>query len=1120
MLKLILGRAGSGKTWYAVNTAVSCAQSGRDCILLVPEQFTFEAEKTLLKTYGAKSCLHITVLSFSRLAHRVFSQYGGLAVRYIDECGRYIMMSRAIKQVSDMLGIYGRQAGSTSFAKAMAEAAAEYKSCGISPDMLTQAAKKSGGLLKQKLSDIALITQAYDALLQNGRADPMDDLKRLSQKLSENPFFKGKTVIADGFKGFTAVEREVLGRIMAQADKVYVTLCAENTAEKNGLFAPVSKTARQLEIVARKNSCRVMKPEVIGGTHRFVFPELAALEAGIFRPGAGAFSGEVKAIRITSAANPYDEIRTVASQIRQLVRETGCRYSDIAVISRSLEQYGGSAETVFRKYDIPFFLDSRRSIEFHPLSALILSLLDMAASGARPELAMRYLKTGLAGFTVEEAASLENYIKVWNLNGSAWGETWTQNPEGFLPPDEKTKARLERLNALREKFYRPVELFRQKLNEARGTLEIASAVYEFLCENGVRDAVDDQYQKLMADGETVLAEEYGRIWGKFMQILDQTVLTLGDSRVSPAEFAKLMHLVTANTDLGQIPPTQDGVVIGDAQRIRTGGTRYAFVIGLAESLFPRKTGVGLLLSEREREVLNGMGLELPGVSVETAQEERFFAYMAFTCASHGLFLSYPRSDGRGHAYRSSYFTSAVRKLLPGCAVNDDAGTDTLETAQNDDTAFELLSRVFNDGTPLTGALKAYFSAKPGYEGRIDALTAASLGIRQRFDNRRTALKLYGGSVAITPSRVETFRQCRFMYFCRYGLKAKTRQPAELNAPQIGTVIHFVLEKLLSGLNGRTLDAIPRDELFAMTAGYLSEFADGYLGGLEDKPERFKFLYKNLSDSVMSLIERMAEEFAQSGFMPVDFELPVGRGGGVEPLTIQLDSGGSLTVSGTVDRVDIMKKGGTVFLRVVDYKTGSKTFNLEDIVYGLNLQMLIYLFTLRENGSERYGTDQIVPAGILYMPAKRPDISADRMEDKDKIKREAMQKLKMSGLIVSDAEIILGMEKSGEGKFIPAAVKAETDGETVRHTVTPRSSTATLAQFGIMEKQIKRILKDMAETLRGGDVSAIPVNGLGYDPCAYCEYRPVCGFDKGCETRKLEHMDSTEIWKMLEGAENE
>jgi ATP-dependent helicase/nuclease subunit B len=1107
VLRIVTGRAGSGKSAFALDKACEIYKKGGRAFIIVPEQFTFETERALLGRAGPASSLGVEVLSFSRMVRRVADSCGGFAGRYIDDCGRIVLMYKAIAQVSDLLKVYGRQAKYPSFARSMLETASEYKLCAVSADDLKDAAKRSdNAVLRRKLSDISLIISAYDSMLSDRFADPADDLTKLAELIAANGFFRGSTVVIDSFKGFTAQEKAVILKLLIQADDVFVTLCSDinGREDKYGLFAPVHETAQSLISLAAKSGVEAAAPVRLGEPKRFGNDALRELEKRIFRPYAGPYDDEAEEIFLTSAPNLYDEAQFAAQEAARLIRDEGARCRDIVVISRGLDLYDGILGPAFDKYGIPLFYDRRRDVQAHPLVTLPLCALEIVSSGWKFEPVFRYLKTGLAGFGSIQIALLENYVLTWDIAGAQWLEEWTNNPDGFTSEmTEQAKCRLMYLNLLRERFVSPLSRLSEKLEASQGASDMIKALYSLLIETGADKAVQAEHRRLEESGEVELADEYRQIWEKLCAVFDQTAAVLGGESMTPAELGSLLKTAASKMEIGHIPPSLDEVTAGDAERIRAGSAKYAFIIGLADGIFPKgKTAFGVI-TDAEREELIGLGVELTPPARRRVAEERFIAYEALTCASQRIYLSYPRSDTAGKTMRASPFYIAVRSLFPRCAVRAEALGDELDSVQNLRSAFDMLALGYGRDTRLTDALLRQFSRRPEYAKRLAALKNAHYRVPARIEDKNTSRELFGERMNVSPSRLESYGQCRFLYFCRYGLGVRARRKAELMAPEIGTLIHFVLERLLSR-NAPALAGMSDEKIDAETDQLLGEFADTYFGGLRGKPERFRYLYRRLRVTVRTLVRHILRELAAGDFYPVDFELGIGgEGGGVPAKVIDLPDGGSIAVEGKVDRVDLMKKNGRTYLRVIDYKTGQKSFNLPDVLYGLNLQMFIYLFTLCGTGSKRYGPQDVLPAGVLYLPAKLPDVAADRDEADDRIAKRTDSELKMSGLILADKDVVTGMERDGAGIFIPARVKTS-DGE-----IDARSSVASFEQMGMLRRHIDSTLAAMASTLRQGDIAAVPVEGLGYHPCDYCEFSSVCGHEKGDSVKYLHGSDS--VW---------
>jgi ATP-dependent helicase/nuclease subunit B len=1130
LLKLILGRSGAGKTQFSIQKASELAKNNQSVILIVPEQITFNTEKMLLKKIGASACLNIEVLSFTRLAQRVFKECGGLACRYIDDCGRYIIMRLALKQVSDILKIYQKQAANSAFTKTMVDCVAEYKTYGVTPEMFQKTSVRlNDGILKQKLTDISLIMQTYNALLNQQFADSLDDLTKLDGKLEQYPFFNNKAVIIDEFKGFTAQEKQIISRILTQANDVYITLCADSlndTEQGMGLFSLVKITARQLINISKKLNVDVAMPQILSKPQRFKNEDLIRLEENIFISHIMPLKQETENIHIVSAANTHDEAQYVAQTISTLVREQGCMFRDITVISGDMELYKGIIDPVFAKYDIPIFFDNRRSIDTHPLMVFVLSLLDIINHNFKADHIFRHLKTGILNMSIEDISVLENYVLMWDIKGfDAWQALWEFHPDGYgkemMARDKET---LVKIDAIKNRFLQPLISLKNNINLKSNGKDLVLNIYNFLCSVNIQGRIDELCKQLSENNEIELADEYARIWEVLIAIFDQLALTLGEHEVTLKEFASLLQLVIVNSDLGHIPASLDEVNFGSADRIRAGEPKYVFVIGLADGIFPKGGGKGGVFSENERKKLIENGLELASVQ-EQPIEERFFAYKAFTAATTGLYLSTPRSDAGGKVLRKSYFLTAVKSLFPGCMTKEEALSETMESIQNEKSAFEQLALNYNKKESITNILMRYFESKDNFTVKLEALHRASAKQPFMFNDKSVSRKLYGENMHISPSKAETHRQCKFLYFCKYGIKARPRNKAELAAPEVGTLIHFVLEHLLSQTKEVRIWNIPKPQLDTMVKSLLQEYADHFLGGLENKPERFKYLFLRLEATVISLVEHICAELSQSEFVPVDFEITIGYdekepSSSVKPYTITLEDGGNITVEGKIDRVDIMKKNQKTYLRVIDYKTGSKIFKLNDVVNGLNMQMLIYLFSLCENGKDRYteNGEEVIPAGVLYLPAKRPNLDGGRDTGEADLAKQIDEQLKMSGIILDDAEIAFSMEKEGKGIYIPAKVKAEynEEGRMIAAQFNSAASIASIEQFGQIKVHIIKTLKTMAKYLRDGNIAAIPVSGTGYNPCDYCDFMSVCGIEPEDKVENLQSFDKEKVWELLKG----
>lgn len=1132
MLQLILGRSGTGKTEWIYDKLCDAAWAGReDLILLVPEQFSFESERALLHRLGPRLARNVKVLSFTRMAEQIFRQVGGLAGRRMDDVTRALLMSRALEQASPLLTLYRRHDDPDTVETVLAMTS-ELKQCGITPlDLEKTVSTLEEGTLRQKAGELSYILGAYEAVAsgitgaQDGGTDepepaaayvdPQDDLTALAEKLPESGLADGALVFVDSFKGFTAQETAVLRALIRRAENVTVALCADAIDDQSGgfgLFSPVIRTAARLRDLAREDGVPVKKILVLTENHRSQNGALRAAEAGCFLPRPEIYGQPTDDVVIAPCADIYAECDFTARTIRRLLRERGGRCRDFAVVARNLDGYRGVLDAAMEKQGLPFFMDERADIRTEPLITAALAALDAATGGFSTEDLLRLMKTGLVGFSTHSAALVENYALMWRINGRLWRGDWTWNPNGLsVRADEASEKQLRYLNLLRRRLIRPLEALHTALYApgADGAA-FSKAVYHYLLAVRADSLTRLRTAGLDAAGEPALADRMARMWDVLMDLLDRIAVVYRGVKLTPAAMTEQLRTVAGLTDLGAVPQSLDAVQIGAADRIRFSAPKTVFLLGANEGVFPAYPVPHGLLTDSERRELIAKGLPLTDASDGKAMEERFLAYAAVAAPSERLIVSYLKGNAAGDTLSPSVLVDSLRRVLPNGAVAEDV---LPEQAESERDAFDCAASLWGRPTALAATLASVFAGKPDYKEKIAAVGRASARAPACFADEKAARAFFGDDMRLSASRVETYHQCRFAYFCRYGLNAEPRREAGLDALTFGTLTHYVMERLLPGYTAEGFESIRRERVFADAARAVREYAEDTMGGLEDKTSRFAALLDRLTRVAGTLLWQVVRELRQSRFVPVDYELAVGLPDeegkpSIPPVVLSLPDGTTVRVQGKIDRVDLYKQGGVSYVRVIDYKTGAKEFRLSDVVEGINVQMLIYIFSIWENGKARYG--DVTPAGVLYLPAKLPVIPAARDADAQTVEREQTRALRMNGLLLDDPDILRAMETDAEGLFLPAKIGAK--GE-----LSKSASVASLEQFGKLKKRIGKLLTDMAETLRGGDIAACPAAGEA-DACAFCDYHAVCGHEPDDPVRFLTKRDAAEVWRELEKEE--
>lgn len=1113
MLNIVYGKASSGKSKYVNEILASLAREGcKDLLLVVPEQFSFSAERTMLELLGPIDCNRVeVVMSFSHIADTVRKEYGSEKLREIGNAQKILLMSMAINQVSDKLEFFSRRVKSKGFVNEMISLCDEFKQNSLTPEnAMSFADSIESGTLKKKLSEVSIILQAYDALMQNRFSDPFDILTRLYDVLGEYSFFAEKTIVIDGFYSFSRQELKIIERMVSQAKEVYVTVCTDKIYSANDedfdVFSYPRKTAKAVIDIAKRynKEVKAIKAE---NNDKNVSEEISFLEKNVFRIEKEKDEKETENIEIISAKNIESECRFIALEVKKLLREGNVRSRDIAIVSRDGGEYDVEIKEALKKYGIEVFSDRLQPVKIQPLCTYISGALEIASYGFNETRVMKCLKTGLTDLDINEISELENYALMWG-NSAPFTQEWTENPGGFGEEFlQKDREKLAYLNSLREIAIKPLLNLKREFSENVSGRKAAEEIFRLL----LNTHADENLKKIAIDleekEEQELALEQERIWALLTDVLDAIAEVVADDKKSAGDIYELFNAIISNEEIGVLPQGLDEVLVGNAERTRVASPKIVFVVGANDGVFPRTPHTGGLFTDRERNILLTSGLNLNAPVLDRIMEERFIAYHTLCSAEKKLYVSYCAKSFSEELYPSEII-SEIKSVFPNCKVTDAEKTDIYDFVQSETTAFETLAGTWTSNNEKTNALKKFFEEKEEYKSRFQAISKYLSNDKIKIEDSEKAKKLFGKVMHLSASRIETFYKCPFEYFCKFGLKAKPEEKAEISPRQRGTVVHYCLEKIIKEYSIDSLKEMDKAELQKIISDILSEYAETAMGGKENKSSRFTFLYARFEKTVYALIEQIIEEFSVSDFTPCGYEVKIDHDGDVPPYEIKLEDG-KILVRGLVDRVDMMVTEDNKYLRVVDYKTGSKEFRLQEVLDGINMQMLIYLFALTENGKDEY--ENCTPAGILYKPASFNQIKAMRYDTDEEIEKQRKKTGKYSGLVLANAEVIYGMDKTESGNIINAKVKEEKD-----NSISFTGSVATAAQLGKIKQKVDEIIARMGNELHEGNVEVLPYENA----CDFCDYKDVCLRKDESQTRQKAVDKKENVFDKLEKAGEE
>lgn len=1106
MLHFVLGTSGVGKTEYLYNLIADKARQGdSNLMFIVPDQSSFATEKAFLKMLGPKLSRNIKVFGFSRLCDYVFECTGNRFMSFADEGVRNVVMNIAIEQVGDSLDLFSKRATATDLTELMLNSVKEYKKCSISSKMLYDVAEKvDSTALKKKLTETALLYDTYDAILNKSYIDPLDSITHICKVLESNKLFEDYTIAVDSFYGFTSQEYDVLTHLLKQSSDMFIALTTDNIDAQNGdLFFVSDRTMKRLTHIAKNNDINVAVPVTLHENKRFNSDDLITLEQNIFRIEKENTEVTDDSITVYQAKSIYDEVEFVARNIKKLIIENNYEYSDIAVVTRSSDKYVGILDTVFDKYDIEYFFDKPQDIDTKPLVKFVMSCFDTIVGGFDKEDVLSVLKTSLTDISPQEIADFENYLFTWDISGKAFFDEFTLNPRGFVDEfSDADKSLLSSVEHTRKTIVDALRAFYFDTKDATALL-ISKALMKLITRLHTQDNLQKLCDNLEDIGELDLCAEQIRLYNIFVGILDKMVSVVGDYRMSAKRFAELLHINFLNTDISFIPRGIDQVDIACADRSLLENKKAVFVVGAIDGEFPHTPVESGVFSDDERAILSIHGITMSDSVTQLIPTEKYLAYKALSSASDKLYISYYTSSLNGDKRTPSVIVDEIPQIFSGVYLHTSVDNTVFDSLYSEQSAFEYFVSRYNSNDGDVKKLREYFSEKEKYRPTINAIDNALKREPKRICDTDLSRQLFREKMTLSASQVESFHLCKFEYFVKYGLRVRERRQAKIDSLEYGTLMHYLLERFFDIYKDRDFSSITADEITSTVSQLMDSYLEHHLGGKDSKSSRFMYLYYRMKRTAVSVIMRVVEEFAQSEFRPVDFELNIGEQ--ISAYTLQVTDDISVTIRGSVDRVDIMESDGKKYIRVVDYKTGTKKYSLSDVLYGINLQMLIYMSAIN-SGAKDYYKDSIIPAGVLYTPAVSPTANVTSNKSYDSALADANKERRMHGIILQDIDVVSAMEKEGKGVYIPVSVKGD-------ELVDRGGSLATLEQFGALFKKVDKVIGEMAQLLCSGDVSAVPAKGT-YDACAWCPYGSVCGYIDGDECKEVVKHKKDEVYSIL------
>lgn len=1073
-LQLILGASGSGKSFRLYEEVIeeSIRNTQNNYIVIVPEQFTMGTQEKIVKMHPAHGVLNVDIVSFPRLAYKVFEELGIEEREILDDTGKSLIVRKILEDKKEEFVTFKKNIDKPGFVEEIKSAVSEMLQYGVTPEELIRVTEEipENPLLKFKLNDLANVFEGFKSYISGKYIASEEILEVLCRVAAQSEMIRGSIVTLDGFTGFTPIQYRLIRILMECCQKVTITVTIDSGEKMNvldgmeNLFYLSKNTIQKLYRIAEESGIEIKKPVIMEDEVPVRLKEsrgLTFLEKNIFRYGNRYFTEADESIKIYEGNMPKNEIAFAAGEIKRLIMEKGYHYRDFAIVSADIETYGELAVNILSQNDIPTFLDYKRNVMGNAAVSFIRGALQVLEEDFSYESVFGFLKTGLTDITKEEVDILENYCLALGIKGcKRYDSLWIRKTAKM----EKADISMEYVNSLREKVIGIFRDFRTEIKDAVTVLDYCNVLYSFMVRMGLEERLCKKAQEFAAAGDLALKGEYEQVYGKIIGLLDKFAALLGEEKMGFAEFCDILDAGFCEIKVGLIPQAADAVMIGDIERTRLENIKVLFFAGVNDGIIPKQSGSSGIISETDKEILKEKKVELSMTEREKVFIQKFYLYLNMTKPSNRLYLSYARICSDGTSRKMSYLLISIRKLFPNIRI------------MNENSEKEVLCLV---KIPTTSFRWKFAEEK----------IAGNL-----------AKTLYGSNYLTSISAIERFSACAFAHFVTYGLRLEEREIYDIKASDIGTLYHNTLERFSEKLvkEEKTFTEINDEDRKRLITESVLEITTDYGNTILYSTKRNEYMIGRVISMADRTVWAVASQLKKGRFEPVDYEKNF----------VLKDK-----VRGRIDRIDTYEDQDSVYVKVVDYKTGESDFDLLDTYYGLKIQLVTYMNAAIAMEQKKHPDKEIIPAGMFYYNIKNPFV-----EDTEDIDAAILEKLRVKGVVNADSKITAALDDTRSGKSLAIPVSYTKDGEV-------KSSSNVLATDKInqISQHVEDMIYDSMEEILSGTITVNPFMRNKKTGCDYCTFRSLCGFDEkipDCKYHGLKNISEEEIFNRLSGKKQE
>lgn len=1098
-LRIIYGRAGSGKSEYCYQEIAKEIEKNEKIFLITPEQFSFTAEKKLMEAVKTEAVLQAEVIHLSRLAKRVIKEIGIKDDR-MTKCGKAMLISHILTTQKKELKYLSKSEENIDLS---ISSITELKKHGVTVERLKEQIEKTENIyLKTKLQDISIIYEQYDEQIKQSYIDEADELTILAQNIEKIEWLKNSIIYIDEFAGFTYSEYHVIKELIKYAKQVNITITVDDLGKTlnpdTDIFYANKITVKKLQKIVEQNELKQEKPIKLTEIKRFKTSELKYIEGHLFKTQSTKYEKKVENLSMFLAKNQYTEIEYIAKEITKLVKEKNKRYNDIAIITKNIQNYSNLAKVIFEKYDIPIFIDEKRELSQNIIIQYVLSIFEILQKNYSKESVFQYAKMGFLDIEQGDIFKLENYCTKWGIKQNKF-------KKDFVYELEDNKQEVEYYNELRKRIIEPIEKLRQKIRKEKTAKAVTLAIYEFLKEQKIEEKISLKMQELKQKNREDLVQEYKESYEILINVLDEIVKIFKDENITINQYSNILKQGLKASSLGKIPGTQDQVIMGDVDRSRSHKVDTIFIIGLNDGVYPSINKSEGFLGDEDREYLKEQGIELAKGTLENLYDDNFNIYKAFTTAERELHLSYSSADTEGGALRPSIYITKIKKMFPNLKETSDVITQKYEITNQKATYEALIEKLAKiqekELEPEWEETYRYFENEASWKNKLekDLQGLSYTNIPQNIETT-TIEKLYGNVLKTSVSKLETYKKCPFSYFLKYGLNLKQKEELKIQNFDTGSFMHEIIDLFFNQVkeeNIQLTELLGEEEKIRKIVNQIVETKLDYGKYIFTATVKYKILIQRLERMVTKALKYIVESLVYSDFNVEGTEVEFDNGKEYKPIEITLGTGKRIEIRGKIDRVDIARTSDGNYLRIIDYKSSARNVDLNEVYAGISIQLLTYLDAICEE-------KDLMPAGILYFNLIEKNVNP-KVKTEEAIEEEIRKQFKMKGLILADIEVMKmqdnNLKEGTTSKIIPAGISG-------KGAINKRDTNGVeQEEFEVLQKYIGKIIKEIGKEILQGKIDLKPTNYKGKTPCRYCEYHAICGFDARNNKNKYEYIEN-------------